>query len=142
MTNKHLTIYILALTGWLFSGCNKQLNLYPKDALSEPTFFKNATDLALYCNQFYRDLPKQNSFWSDRYSDNEIALDHGDGFLDGTYVVPVSGGGWDWGQIRIVNYFLQRYKRADADQATKDKYAAEARFFRAYYYWQKVVRFG
>jgi len=142
MTNKQLTIYILALTGWLFSACNKQLNLYPKDALSEPTFFKNANDLALYCNQFYQDLPQQNSFWSDRYSDNELSLDHGDGFLDGTYVVPVSGGGWDWGQIRNVNYFLQRYQRADADQATLNKYAAEARFFRAYYYWQKVIRFG
>jgi len=142
MTNKHLTIYILALAGLLFSACNKKLNLYPKDALSEPTFFKNATDLALYCNQFYQSLPQQNSFWSDRYSDNEIALDHGDGFLDGTYIVPVSGGGWDWGQIRNVNYFLQRYQRATADQATLNKYAAEARFFRALFYWQKVIRFG
>ena len=142
MTNKHLTLYILAFIGLLISACNKQLNLYPKDALSEPTFFKNANDLALYCNQFYQSLPQQNSFWSDRYSDNEIALDHGDGFLDGTYIVPVSGGGWDWSAIRNVNYFLQRYQRAATDQATLNKYAAEARFFRAYFYWQKVIRFG
>jgi len=142
MTNKHLTLYTLAFIGLLISACNKQLNLYPKDALSEPTFFKNANDLALYCNQFYQSLPQQNSFWSDRYSDNEIALDHGDGFLDGTYIVPVSGGGWDWGAIRNVNYFLQRYQRAATDQATLNKYAAEARFFRAYFYWQKVIRFG
>jgi hypothetical protein len=133
---------MLVLSGWVLSSCNKQLNLYPQDALSEPTFFKNANDLALYCNQFYHDLPQQNSFWSDRYSDNEISLDHGDGLLDGTYVVPVSGGGWDWGAIRNVNYFLQRYQKAVADQATLNKYAAEARFFRAYYYWQKVIRFG
>jgi hypothetical protein len=142
MTNKHLTIYILTFAAWLFAGCNKRLNLYPKDELSEPVFFKNATDLALYCNQFYPSLPRQNSFYTDQYSDNEISLDRGNGFLDGTYVVPVSGGGWDWGQIRNVNYFLQRYQRADADQPTKDKYAAEARFFRAYYYWQKVMQFG
>ncbi|HVV04340.1 MAG TPA: RagB/SusD family nutrient uptake outer membrane protein [Puia sp.] len=142
MTNKHLTIYALILMTGLFTACNKRLNRYPVDALSEPTFFKNANDLALYCNTFYQDLPIQNSFWSDRYSDNELALDHGDGLLDGTYVVPVSGGGWDWGPIRNVNYFLQRYQRAAADQATLNKYAAEARFFRAYYYWQKVIRFG
>jgi hypothetical protein len=141
MTNKSL-LYTLAFAGWVLASCNKQLNLYPQDQLSEPTFFKNANDLALYCNQFYKDLPKQNSFWSDQYSDNEIALDHGDGLLDGTYVVPVTGGGWDWGAIRNVNYFLQRYQRAAADQATLNKYAAEARFFRAYYYWQKVIRFG
>lgn len=142
MTRKYLPLYILILTGGLLAACNKQLNLYPKDALSEPTFFKNANDLALYCNQFYQDLPIQNSFWSDRYSDNELALDHGDGFLDGNYIVPVSGGGWDWGQIRNVNYFLQRYQRANTDAATLNQFAAEARFFRAYYYWQKVKRFG
>ncbi len=32
--------------------------------------------------------------------------------------------------------------KADADAATKSKYAAEVRFFRALFYWQKVIRFG
>ena len=141
MNNKSKIIYIF-LAAFLFSACNKKLDLVPKDALSEPTFFKNENDLKLYCNQFYQDLPAQYSFWSDRYSDNEISLDHGDGLLDGTYTVPVTGGGWDWGQIRACNYFLQRYQQADADDAIKNKYAAEVRFFRALYYWQKVIRFG
>ena len=141
MTNKHLYIYIIAITGLLFPACNKKLNLYPKDALSEPTFFKNASDLALYCNQFYSSIPLQNSYASDMSSDNEVPLNR-DGFLAGNYVVPVSGGGWDWGQIRACNYFLERFQRAAADVATQNKYAAEVRFFRALYYWQKVIRFG
>jgi hypothetical protein len=141
MTNKHLYIYIIAITGLLFPACNKKLNLYPKDALSEPTFFKNASDLALYCNQFYSSIPLQNSYASDMSSDNEVPLNR-DGFLAGNYVVPVSGGGWDWGQIRACNYFLERFQRAAVDVATQNKYAAEVRFFRALYYWQKVIRFG
>lgn len=141
MKNKRFTNYIIALTVLLLAACNKQLDLYPKDALSEPTFFKNGNDLKLYCNQFYHNLPVQNSFWSEKNSDNEVPLD-ADDFLYGSYVVPVSGGGWDWSQIRGCNYFLQRYQRANADDATKSKYVAEIRFFRALFYWQKVKTFG
>ncbi|SHN40868.1 RagB/SusD family nutrient uptake outer membrane protein [Chitinophaga sp. CF418] len=141
MKNKRFSNYIIVVTVLLLAACNKQLDLYPKDALSEPTFFKNANDLKLYCNQFYQNLPVQNSFWSEKNSDNQVPLD-ADDFLYGSYVVPVSGGGWDWSQIRGCNYFLQRYQRANADEATKNKYVAEIRFFRALFYWQKVKAFG
>jgi hypothetical protein len=141
MKKKYQFQYIMMVAGLLLAACNKQLNFLPKDALSEPTFFKNANDLKIYCNQFYKDLPQQNSFYSDDNSDNQVPLKRND-FLYGTYVVPVSGGGWDWAQIRACNYFLQRYHRAVTDAATQEKYAAETRFFRAYYYWQKVKQFG
>ncbi|PSL24033.1 RagB/SusD family nutrient uptake outer membrane protein [Chitinophaga ginsengisoli] len=141
MKNKRFINYIITVAVLLLAACNKQLDLYPKDALSEPTFFKNANDLKLYCNQFYQNLPVQNSFWSEKNSDNQVPLD-ADDFLYGSYVVPVSGGGWDWSQIRGCNYFLQRYQRANADDATKNKYVAEIRFFRALFYWQKVKTFG
>lgn len=133
--------YTIAATGLFISACNKQLNLLPKDSLSEPAYFKNPNDLALYCNQFYSSLPLQNSFWTETNSDNQVPLNRNT-FLAGTYPVPVTGGGWDWAQIRAVNYFLQRYARVQADAATLNKYAAEARFFRALYYWQKVKQFG
>jgi starch-binding outer membrane protein, SusD/RagB family len=138
---KSKIIYTMVIAALLFAACNKQLDLYPKDSLSEPTFFKNANDLALFCNQFYSSLPLQNSTWTETNSDNEVPLDRDD-FLSGNYTVPVTGGGWDWGQIRSCNYFLQRYQKAEADVVTKNKYAAEVRFFRALFYWQKVIRFG
>jgi hypothetical protein len=141
MISKQLSIYILALTAVLEMACNKKLNLYPQDALSEPTFFKNANDLALYANQFYQKLPVQNSYHSELNSDNEVPLDRDD-FLSGTYTIPVTDGGWDWTQIRNCNYFLQQYQRVETDTATLNKYAAEVRFFRALFYWQKVVQFG
>lgn len=141
MKNRPVIKYIIVITGLLSAACNRQLDLLPKDALSEPTFFKNANDLKLYCNRFYQDLPVQNSFHSEENSDNQVPLERND-FLYGTYVIPVTGDGWDWGQIRDVNYFLQRYQRADADDATKNRYAAEVRFFRAFYYWNRVKRYG
>jgi hypothetical protein len=141
MKIKHFTIPVIIITALLNPACDDQLNLYPVDALSEPTFFKNENDLKLYSNQFYQNLPVQNSFWSELDSDNEVPLDRDD-FLAGSYTVPAQGGGWDWGQIRACNYFLQRYHKAALDASILNKYAAEVRFFRALFYWQKVIRFG
>lgn len=128
----------------LAQSCKREdfLDRYPLTALTEQTFFKNENDLRLYANQFYPLLPVQTSL-SENASDNFVPNNR-DGFLAGQYVVPVAAkdGGWDWTQERNANYFLNRYQRADASETVKNKYAAEIRFFRAYNYWRKVVRFG
>lgn len=52
-------------------------------------------------------------------------------------------GGWasgDWANIRSCNYFLEHYSRAET--SFKERYAGEVRFFRALFYWYKVVNFG
>ncbi|PWJ57943.1 putative outer membrane starch-binding protein [Dyadobacter jejuensis] len=131
-------LFLLILT----MSCRNEdfLDLYPKDAITEQTFFKNENDLKLYANQFYPSLPVQPSL-SDNNSDDFVPSNR-NSFLAGTYVVPVSGGGWSWTNERNVNYFLQRYQRADISDVLKNKYAGEVRLFRAYFYWRKVVQFG
>jgi len=143
---KRFLFYIFLGAAILQCACNKQLNLYPNDELSEPTYFKDANDLALYCNQFYQYLPVQDPLNSDEmYSDNEVPTNRSS-LLAGTYVVPVSAGGTIWvgnyADIRSCNYFLQRYRRANADTATLNRYAGEVRFFRALFYWQLVENYG
>lgn len=137
----------------LAASCKREdfLDRFPQDAISEPTYFKNENDLMLYINRFYDYLPLQRSardiptdYESDANSDNYVpgAINT---FLAGQYVVPPSGEGWataSWENIRGVNYFLQRYNRAQADQTIKNYYAGEARFFRALFYWEKVKMFG
>ena len=145
---KIITITLLSIIA--FSACKKEnfLDRFPEDAISEPTYFKNENDLKLFVNQFYDSLPIQspsfqyvnNDFNSDNFVPGSI-----DQFLANQITVPSSGGSWtiaSWSGIRNVNYFLQRYNRADADNTTKGYYAGEARFFRALLYWQKVKLFG
>ncbi|RAJ95805.1 putative outer membrane starch-binding protein [Larkinella arboricola] len=136
-----LYFLMLALVGL---SCKREdfLDRFPQSALTEQTFFKNENDLKLYANQFYPSLPVQTSL-SENASDNFVPNNR-DSFLSGLYVVPVtaSEGGWTWTNERNANYFLNRYQRADAAPAVKNRYAAEVRFFRAYNYWRKVVRFG
>jgi len=134
-----LLFIVISLIGY---SCKKEdfLDLYPKDAITEQTFFKNENDLKLYANQFYPLLPVQPGL-SENNSDNFVPSTR-DAFLAGTYVLPVTGGGWTWVNERNVNFFLNRYQKADISQVIKNKYVAEVRMFRAYFYWRKVVQFG
>lgn len=140
---RYLTIVLGAITLFLLDACKREdfLDRFPQNAITEPTFFKNESDLRLYANQFYASLPVQRSYQSENASDNFVPNNR-DAFLAGTYVIPVSGGGWVWDNERNTNFFLNRYQRADASPAIKTKFSAEVRFFRAYFFWRKVVQFG
>src|SRR5690606_5302999 len=50
-------------------------------------------------------------------------------------------GGWNWDRLREINYVLENYHKVD-DAAAKAHYGGVARFFRAYFYFEKVQRFG
>ncbi len=134
--------YITCIGLLITASCKREdfLDRFPLDGISEPTFFKNENDLKLYCNRFYASLPVQGAF-DDENSDNMVPRNV-NSFLAGTYIVPVTDGSWNWTNERGVNYFLQRYQRAAVSDDVKSKYAGEIRFFRAYFYWRKVVRYG
>ena len=138
---KYLIQSILVAVTLLTVSCNDYLDRFPKDSFSEPTFFKTENDLIYYANQFYGSLPVQRMD-NDNNSDNMVTQNINT-FLAGTYTVPGSGGGWasgDWANIRSCNYFLEHYSRAET--SFKERYAGEVRFFRALFYWYKVVNFG
>lgn len=138
---KYLIQSILVAVTLLTVSCNDYLDRFPKDSFSEPTFFKTENGLIYYANQFYGSLPVQRMD-NDNNSDNMVPQNINT-FLAGTYTVPGSGGGWasgDWANIRSCNYFLEHYSRAET--SFKERYAGEVRFFRALFYWYKVVNFG
>ena len=52
-----------------------------------------------------------------------------------------SSGGWNWTRLRDINFFLENYNKVEDDMA-KQHYSGVAKFFRAYFYFDKVVNFG
>lgn len=141
---KNTYLIFILLLGVLSCKNDDLLDKFPLDAFSDPTFFKTETDLKLYANSFYDQLPVKWNYSSDENSDNMVPLNI-NSFLAGTYTVPSTGGGWsasDWAGIRRANYFLLRYERAEIPTGIKNKYAGEVSFFRALFYWQKVATFG
>ena len=61
--------------------------------------------------------------------------------VQGIRTVPTSGGGWNWEYLRAVNFYLSHSVRCD-DVDAREHFDGIARFFRAYFYFEKVKRFG
>jgi len=133
-------LYILPLLAAM-TACEDQLNKVPQDAVSSGTFFQDAAQLQQYSNQFYTILPSAASMYGE--VSDEIACTLLPDEARGTRVIPAdaSSSSWSWGMLRHINYMLEHVKQCK-DPVAANEYAALARFFRAYFYYDKVRHFG
>lgn len=133
-------LFIAAICFSLFACSEEFLDKEPLSEVTTENFFATASDLQLYTNGFYRMFPSTSIYNGDSRTDNIIEIELSNE-LRGTRLVPTSGGGWNWGYLRDINFFLENYERSD-DEAAKSHYGGVARFFRAYFYFEKLQRFG
>lgn len=133
-----LYIYIVASFGLL--SCNKDfLDRSPESNISPEASFKTEKDLALFTKSFYDVLPSAEGVYNE--SVDNVVKTTLDDQLTGRRQIPVSGGGWTWDNLRNINYFLENASNTlSADVVAP--YVAEAKFFRAYFYFDKLKRFG
>ncbi len=139
--------YIIPAIAILFSlvSCDKFLERTPKDTLAKDNYFRNETDLQLFSNSFYNNLLDKEPY--DEQSDQIVCLNLSAFMRGGTNrTVPNSGGGWGsgsgaWGDLRKMNTLIE-YAGQCEDKDAMIKYVAVTRFFRAYYYFNMVKRFG
>lgn len=136
---KILYIAAFALVG--FTACDDSLNKMPLDKPVAEDYFKNATDLELYSNQFYENNLDQTC-WNNQ-DDQRVNRTISDFLRCGnSRVTPETGGGWSWTALRKMNTLLEYAPKQCSDAAAVKKYSAVARFFRAYFYFEKIKRFG
>ena len=129
-----LAVILLALT-----ACEDFLTRRPKDELSPDTYFRTETECQLYTNNFYTILPAATDFYQE--DDDYIIPNSLSTKVIGNRVVPTTSGTWNWNMLRQINFFLSRSHQCE-DDAVREKYEAVARFFRAYFYFEKVKRYG
>lgn len=116
------------------------LDTHPLSQISPATYFKTETDLQLFSNTFYNNLLDKSPYddQSDLYIQQNLSAE----MIGGNKrTVPNSGGGWSWGDLRKMNTLLNYVHQVD-NEAAAIKYTALTRFFRAYFYFEKVKRFG
>lgn len=121
-------------------GCQGFLDRQPLSELSPDQFFTSEKDLKLYTNSFYNVIPSAEDVYNEGI-DNVVKTTLEDQ-VSGKRTVPTSGGGWDWGELRKINYFLQNYNKRGISPAVASRYVGLAKFFRAWFYFNKVARFG
>ena len=123
------------------AGCD--LTLYPEDAVSPEVYFKNETDFEQWTNYLYAGLLDDANTVS-RYNADDMVDKSMGNIIQGLRLASDAMSGnneWDWDMLRRINYLLEHSSNCD-DEAVRTKYEGIAYFFRAYFYYQKVMRFG
>ena len=148
-----MTRYILSITVLLtLFSCKKNLDKNPLDSLTPTQAFSNEQDLQLYVNSFYQLVPSAQAIYGESGTIQGYYL-HGNILSDltvwdqkNTYLhggfTSKDAQGWSWSALRNINYFLEHYNMANIPQEKKNHYAGIARFFRAWFYFDKVNMFG
>ena len=125
---------LLALT-----ACSDFLTREPEDALPVGEFFKDEEQCRLYTNQFYRMLPSGMDIFNegaDIIIKSTLAPE-----VRGSRFVSSKDSHWTWGDLCDINFFLERADQC-SDTSARREYVGLAKFFRAWFYYDKVRRFG
>jgi len=143
---KILLIYMIILTGIFFSCDDEFLEKYPITAVSPEKFFTSANDFKLYMNQFYPDLGgfpdwQVGYFNTDIGTDNQIGNDPST-WLNGQGVQSVSDNDWNYNFSKIRNLNIMLNKTGNASWNEIKGYVGEGRFFRAWFYFKLLKKFG
>ena len=138
--------YIMAVVSLLgISACNNDfMDRFPEDKINDATYWTTESDLKNYANQFYSTMEALNGYRDDDNSDNQANRSRSE-FLWSDYTIPTTGGGWskdDWSKIRSCNYFLTHCGTVTGQQDEINRYKGEVYFFKAKFYYEKVLRFG
>ena len=124
---KSVAIILLMLT-----GCTKNLDLIPKDSISDSTFWKNVSDYRSAANNLYLSL-EEFAFWD---TNSDIAFNVPNSISNGKYQTTISDANWDtpYLYIRRCNNIIEKASSSPIAGDVK-RFVAEAKFFRAYNYW-------
>lgn len=131
-------IYML-FAGVTFASC-KKIDRLPETDFTDADFWNTETDLINACNRMYQQL---DAGWIDNRGDD--ALNQTPNLVsNGNRSVPNQSGDWNdrYDEIFTANNILQKGGKAKVTDAIKNRYFAEAKFFRAYAYSKLVKIYG
>lgn len=136
--------FLLLSLGFMFNSC---LDLDPKDQLADGNLWKSDSDFEYFANNFYG--------WTRDFSSSVFDGPHSDVRSDlmtsstvneyshGNNSIPTSDGNYtsNYAHIRRCNILLKN-AAAYSGAGSIDRYVAEAKFFRAYCYFDLVQLYG
>lgn len=136
-------IYSFVSACLLLSSCS--MDEIPQASVDKETIFNNEKGLETYSYSFYNMLPSvSNAYQKDAMCDYGAVTSFNSFLREGSYSAETADG-WkssDWKDLRNVNYFIANCTSEAIDESVRNNYIGLARFFRAYFYYEKVARFG
>ena len=124
------------------ASCTKNLDQTPQSTATKDAIFSSEDGLKLYTTSFYNILPGINDvFRGDEIADYGARSQVADYLRQGAYSSRQSSG-WTWTNLRNVNYFIANCNNPALAETVRENYIGLARFFRAWFYFNMVKRFG
>ncbi|GGA98313.1 membrane protein [Puia dinghuensis] len=133
------TIMIACLLAFTGAGCNKSLDLKPLDQASDATYWKTPNDFKLAANAFYNYLRTFSQSNGDGHNGTDLGGDLS-ALARGTNTTVSTDGNYNtaYSWIRTINNLLAKANTYSSPNDIK-QYVAEAKFFRAYVYFDKLL---
>ncbi|PWK75995.1 putative outer membrane starch-binding protein [Mucilaginibacter oryzae] len=120
----------------------KKLDQAPQDTAKRNDVFGNVTGLQLYANSFYEILPDAGAVVrGDAMADYAARTSVPDFLRPGAYG-PRQSTDWVWTGLRNINFFIENCNNPKVALADRQHFIGLARFFRAWFYFDKLKRFG
>jgi hypothetical protein len=134
--SSHLFVLLAILIG---SSCSLQRD--PETKFTDASFWNTETDLMNANNRLYQTLA---GYTIDNRADDVVNAGSLSTISNGNRSVPGESDDWTfpYQQIYVANNILIKGVQANVSDAVKNRYLGEARFFRAYYYFMLVQRYG
>ncbi|WP_207424417.1 RagB/SusD family nutrient uptake outer membrane protein [Desertivirga brevis] len=131
----------LMLFSLLITAC-ETLDQEPESTATKSAVFGTENGLKLYTNSFYNMsfLPR-NAIGLDAMSDY-LAVKSVESFIQPGVFSSALSTGWTWTDLRNINYFIANCNNPAVPADIRNNYLGIARYFRAYFYMEKVKRFG
>lgn len=146
--NKILKKSILLFGLLALTSCNDYFDEEPVNSTTRDTFFTSETALETYANGLLNTyLPSAATLaYGDQISDIAVARQTETYLRPGQYSA-TQATNWargNWSQLYDVNYFLRYMQSAKSvvSSAIYNHYEGVGRFWRAWFYWNKVKTFG
>ena len=133
-------LWFVLLSSLVLSSCEKELEQTPLSTASKAAVFGSQHGLEMYVNSFYTILPGRKTnldAMSDYLAVKTVPI-----FIQEDAFAATLSSEWTWTDLRNLNYFIVNCKDPAVDINVRKNYLGIAKFFRAYFYFEKVKRFG
>jgi hypothetical protein len=138
---KNLNYLIFCISVVLLASCS--LDEQPVTSLSKNAIFSSESGIKTYMYSLYDGLPTANDIQqSEAYLCDYFAGSSPNSFILKGAFNDANEQSWSWTTLRNINYFIVNCQSSSVAASIKNNYLGIARFFRAYFYFDKVKRYG
>ena len=153
-TNIISKILVGALSVIALSSCNDYLNREPLSAISPEQYYSSDAQLKAAVLYVHQNVLPSYGQWSygifgeDSGTDNQVGSSISTRYIDNQWKTASGNGSWEFTQLYHINFFLSnvlpKYEAGEISGSDADiKHCiGEMYFFRAYWYFNKVLTFG